>query len=85
MHEANRMRRLPPYLFTVVDKLKREARERGLDVIETPVIDAKENSGLRKMRISYAINDTLRRNLMYYYAPEKNPGTDVCESLDLFR
>ncbi len=34
MHEANRMRRLPPYLFTVVDKLKREARERGLDVID---------------------------------------------------
>src|SRR3989338_2190996 len=34
MHEANRMRGLPPYLFTVVDGLKREARAQGVDVID---------------------------------------------------
>jgi len=28
------MRRLPPYLFTIVDNLKREVRERGVDVID---------------------------------------------------
>src|SRR3989338_494332 len=34
MHEANRMRGLPPYLFTVVDNLKREVRSQGTDVID---------------------------------------------------
>ena len=34
MHEANRMKRLPPYLFTVVDNLKREVRNKGVDVID---------------------------------------------------
>ncbi len=34
MHEANRMKRLPPYLFTVVDNLKREVRSQGIDVID---------------------------------------------------
>ncbi len=32
--EANRMKRLPPYLFTIMDELKREVRERGGDVID---------------------------------------------------
>lgn len=34
MEEAKRMKRLPLYLFTIIDNLKREARERGLDVID---------------------------------------------------
>lgn len=34
MQEANRMKRLPPYLFTIVDGLKREVRARGVDVID---------------------------------------------------
>lgn len=34
MHEANRMLRLPPYLFTIVDNLKREVRAQGVDVID---------------------------------------------------
>lgn len=34
MQEAHRMRRLPPYLFTIVDNLKREARRQGVDVID---------------------------------------------------
>ena len=34
MHEANRMKRLPPYLFTVVDNLKREVKNQGVDVID---------------------------------------------------
>ncbi|MBI3306911.1 MAG: aminotransferase class I/II-fold pyridoxal phosphate-dependent enzyme [Candidatus Omnitrophica bacterium] len=34
MHEANRMLRLPPYLFTIVDNWKREVRTQGVDVID---------------------------------------------------
>ena len=34
IHEANRMKRLPPYLFTLVDNWKREVREKGADVID---------------------------------------------------
>ncbi len=34
MHEANRLKRLPLYLFTVIDKLKREVEESGGDVID---------------------------------------------------
>ncbi len=32
--EANRMKRLPPYLFTIMDELKREVTERGGDAID---------------------------------------------------
>jgi alanine-synthesizing transaminase len=32
--EANRMKRLPPYLFTIMDELKREVVERGGDAID---------------------------------------------------
>jgi len=34
MHEANRMRRLPLYLFTIIDDLKEKARKSGVDVID---------------------------------------------------
>lgn len=34
MHEANRMLRLPLYLFTIIDELKRKARSEGVDVID---------------------------------------------------
>jgi len=33
-HEANRLKRLPLYLFTILDDLKAQARERGIDVID---------------------------------------------------
>jgi aspartate/methionine/tyrosine aminotransferase len=33
-HEANRLKRLPPYLFTIIDDLKRRVRERGADLID---------------------------------------------------
>ena len=32
--EANRLKRLPLYLFTILDDLKAQARERGIDVID---------------------------------------------------
>ncbi len=32
--EANRMKRLPLYLFTILDDLKAQARQRGIDVID---------------------------------------------------
>ena len=34
MHEANRMKRLPLYLFTIIDELKAEAKARGVDPID---------------------------------------------------
>jgi len=34
IHEANRMRRLPLYLFTIIDDLKAKAKARGVDVID---------------------------------------------------
>lgn len=34
MQEANRLKRLGLYLFTIIDDLKRRARERGMDVID---------------------------------------------------
>ena len=34
MLEANRMKRLPLYLFTIIDELKAKAKARGLDVID---------------------------------------------------
>ncbi|MBN1916857.1 MAG: aminotransferase class I/II-fold pyridoxal phosphate-dependent enzyme [Verrucomicrobia bacterium] len=33
-HEANRLKRLPPYLFTIIDDLKRKVRNRGADLID---------------------------------------------------
>ncbi len=34
MQEANRLKRLPLYLFTIIDDLKKRARQRGVDVID---------------------------------------------------
>ncbi|MBN1872010.1 MAG: LL-diaminopimelate aminotransferase [Candidatus Omnitrophica bacterium] len=34
MHEANRLKRLPPYLFTIVDNKKKEVMDKGVDVID---------------------------------------------------
>ena len=34
MQEANRLKRLPQYLFTIMDMLKQEAQQRGQDVID---------------------------------------------------
>ncbi len=34
MHEANRMKRLPLYLFTIIDELKAKAQAEGKDIID---------------------------------------------------
>jgi alanine-synthesizing transaminase len=34
INEANRLKRLPPYLFTIVDNKRREIIDRGVDVID---------------------------------------------------
>jgi aspartate/methionine/tyrosine aminotransferase len=34
IHEANRMRRLPLYLFTIIDELMEKGRAKGVDVID---------------------------------------------------
>lgn len=34
MHEANRMKRLPLYLFTIIDNFKDQAKQKGIDVVD---------------------------------------------------
>lgn len=34
MQEAHRLKRLPPYLFTIIDNLKNQVRAQGVDVID---------------------------------------------------
>jgi len=34
MQEANRMKRLPLYLFTIIDHLKEEAKQKGINVVD---------------------------------------------------
>ncbi|MGB3113520.1 MAG: alanine transaminase, partial [Candidatus Omnitrophota bacterium] len=34
MEEANRLKRLPFYLFTIIDDLKREAQVKGMEIID---------------------------------------------------
>lgn len=34
MHEANRLRRLPLYLFTIIDELKEKAKSMGIDIVD---------------------------------------------------
>jgi aspartate/methionine/tyrosine aminotransferase len=34
MQEAHRLKRLPPYLFTIIDSLKREVLQKGIDVVD---------------------------------------------------
>lgn len=34
MHEFNRIKRLPPYVFAIVNTLKMEARQRGEDIVD---------------------------------------------------
>lgn len=34
MHEANRLKRLPLYLFTILDELKEKAKAQGIDVLD---------------------------------------------------
>ena len=34
MHEANRLKRLPLYLFTILDELKEKAKAQGVEVID---------------------------------------------------
>jgi alanine-synthesizing transaminase len=34
MYEANRMKRLPLYLFTIIDQLKEEAKRKGIDIVD---------------------------------------------------
>lgn len=34
MHEANRLKRLPLYLFTIIDELKEKAKSMGIDIVD---------------------------------------------------
>ncbi|HLC43105.1 MAG TPA: LL-diaminopimelate aminotransferase [Methylomirabilota bacterium] len=39
INQADRLKRLPPYLFAEIDRLKREVRARGVDVIDLGIGD----------------------------------------------
>src|SRR3972149_8512843 len=39
INQAERLKRLPPYLFAEIDRLRREARARGVDVIDLGIGD----------------------------------------------
>ena len=47
IHEANRMKKLPPYLFTIIDNIKKRVSDSGVDVIDlsmgSPDIPAPEH------------------------------------------
>ena len=47
IHEANRMKRLPPYLFTIIDDIKKRVSSSGVDVVDlsmgSPDISAPEH------------------------------------------
>jgi len=83
MHEANRLKRLPPYLFTIVDELATKARERGVDVIDLSmgspdlpcpkhIVDelckaAKEDGNQRYSRFNGDIEKKLRQTIADWY------------------
>jgi len=65
MQEANRLKRLPLYLFTIIDNLKEEARKKGVDIIDlgmgnpdqaTPkhIVNALRKSALLKENYRYS-------------------------------
>lgn len=83
MQEAHRLKRLPPYLFTVLDQLKTEERQKGVDVIDlgmgSPdqpcpkhVIDelcraAKVDGNQRYSRVDGEIERKLRQSIADWY------------------
>ncbi len=92
MHEANRMRRLPPYLFTLVDNWKREVRAQGVDVIDFSmgnpdfdppkhVIEAlKESMDMpeinRYSKADYTIEKKFRKSISDWYKDRFNVDLD---------
>jgi len=45
MEESNRMKRLPLYLFTIIDNLKKEAKEAGIDIIDLGMGNQEQKEG----------------------------------------
>lgn len=83
MQEANRLKRLPLYLFTIIDDLKRRAKEKGVDVIDfgmgspdqpapTHVIDklceaARITENHRYSRPDGDVEKRLRQSIAHFY------------------
>ncbi len=65
MHEANRMKRLPPYLFTVVDNIKREVKAQGVDVIDLSMGNPEISP---PFYINQALKDALKMKDIHRYS-----------------
>ena len=97
MQEANRLKRLPPYLFTVIDQLKARARADGVDMIDlgmgSPdqpcpkhVIDelcraARVGGNQRYSRIDGEIEETLRKTIAEWYKKRFDVDLDPDEEV----
>ncbi len=97
MQEANRLKRLPLYLFTIIDNLKLEAQEKGVDVIDlgmgnpdlpTPehIVDelirqAKINANQRYSRPQGDVEKKLKRAIADWYKDRFNVDLDPEEEV----
>ena len=91
-HEANRMKRLPPYLFTIIDEFKAKARKRGVDLIDLGMgnpdlaapphaIEAlheslKDHENHRYSKKSGVVETRLREAIAYWYKDRFNVVLD---------
>ncbi|MBL7072825.1 MAG: LL-diaminopimelate aminotransferase [Candidatus Omnitrophica bacterium] len=92
MNEANRMKKLPMYLFTIIDDLKKQAIAKGLDIIDlgmgnpdqpTPkhIVDelcqrAKESENHRYSRSIDKVECELRAAIAEWYKKKFNVDLD---------
>ena len=92
MEESNRMKRLPLYLFTIIDNLKKEAKEAGIDIIDlgmgspdmpTPkhIVDelckrAQDGSNHGYSRYNDDVECELRRAMALWYKSRFNVDLD---------
>ncbi|MCX7825536.1 MAG: hypothetical protein N2689_08245, partial [Verrucomicrobiae bacterium] len=65
MQEANRLKRLPPYLFAIIDDLKKQAAAAGQDIIDlgmgSPDLPPPPN-------VIHAMSEALKRDDVHGYS-----------------
>lgn len=97
MQEANRLKRLPPYLFTVIDQLKAKTRAHGIDVIDlgmgSPdqpcpkhIVDelcraSRINGNQRYSRVDGDIEISLRKSIADWYKRRFDVDLDPSEEV----
>lgn len=92
MQEAHRLKRLPPYLFTIIDNLKEEVKAQGVDVIDfgmgnpdlpppKHVVDALSKAAADPHNHNYSktyddVERRLRRSIADWYKKKFNVSLD---------